>query len=88
MKEDEIWLLSKLYEEHRKMKPFKLEDFGKPLNHKTAREIIENQNAYNHKRLWYVMNKFDNKGLVDYGTSLGTAWLTDKGIERAKELCK
>ena len=89
MKEDEQWLLKELYKEHLKKPEFKIDDvfdFFKPLPYKTPRDIIENQSQYNHKRLWYVMEKFYNKDIVDYGTSLGSAWLTDKGIELAKTL--
>ena len=72
MKSDEKWLLNRLYEEH----------FKRPR--KFTRDIIEEQEVYNHKRLWYILKKFDNKKIVDCGTSLAGAWLTDKGIELAK----
>jgi len=89
MKIDEAWLLKELYKEHLK-KPIdeKLEDiltfenFFKPLGYKTPKEIIEGQKLYNNKRLWYVLSKFDDKGYVEVGTSLGSAWLTDEGIEK------
>jgi len=92
MKEDEQWLLKELYKEHLK-KPIynrteNIVDFlFQKKTYKSAREIIEDQDKYNNKRLWYVLDKFSDKDIVGVGVSLGSAWLTDKGIEEAKELC-
>jgi hypothetical protein len=86
MKEDEIWLIKQLYTEELKKPEFTIKSLWEPLQYKTPREIIEEQTEYNHKRLWYVLDKLSQKGYVEYGTSLGSAWLTDKGIEMAKQL--
>lgn len=88
MKEDEEWLLAEMYKEHLKKPEFSIETMWDPITYKMPRDIIEGQDKYNHKRLWYVLDKFDNKGIVEYGTSLATAWLTEKGIELAKKVNK
>lgn len=33
------------------------------------------------KRAWYLLEKWTNKGLYDYGVSLDLGWITKKGIE-------
>lgn len=90
MKADEVWLLKRIYEEH--LKEPKDQPFGVLVSllnlndSKTPRQIIAEQETYNHKRLWYVLEKFERKGWLEYGTSLGSAWITEKGIEKAKEI--
>ena len=87
MREDEKWLLQQLYlEDLKKPKHFDLDDLFSPITYKMPRDIIEGQSHYNHKRLWYLMEKFVNKDIADYGTSLATAWLTDKGKAIGREL--
>jgi hypothetical protein len=51
------------------------------------REIINSPNCtINHKRAYYLLEKWCGKGWYDYGVSLDLGWLTNKGINKAKEL--
>jgi hypothetical protein len=40
----------------------------------------------NHKRCWYLLAKWANKGWYDYGVTLDLGLLTDKGIVKAEEI--
>lgn len=51
------------------------------------RDIVNRAGFYmHHKRAWYLLEKWSNKGWYDYGTTLDLGWLTDKGKEIAKGL--
>lgn len=46
------------------------------------RDIINSKGfSVNYKRAWYLLEKWSNKGLYDYGVSLDLGWITDKGIK-------
>lgn len=44
---------------------------------KTPREII-NLLSMNHKRAWYILEKWSIEGKYEYGVSLDLGWLVDK----------
>lgn len=70
MKEDEIRFLLDLY--NKNISP---------------RELINQPDFYiHHKRAWYLLEKWSNKGLYDYGVTIDLGWLTTKGKKVAKEL--
>ena len=50
---------------------------------KLATEILPEINV---KRCLYILDKWVSKGWFEYGVSLGTGWLTDKGRHKAMEL--
>lgn len=35
----------------------------------------------NENRKWYILEKWSSKGWIDYGTSIGSAWLTEFGFD-------
>ena len=47
------------------------------LTGKTPRELI-NSLPINHKRAWYLLNKWDDQGRYTYGTTLDLGWITKK----------
>lgn len=51
------------------------------------RDLINSSDFYmNHKRAWYLLDKWSNKGWYDYGVTLDLGWLTSKGIAKAEEI--
>jgi len=63
-KEDEIELWNKVK--------------GKPLNEVIEWERIGQRLGMPMKRLGYILDKWTNKGILNYGISLRTAWIEDK----------
>ena len=41
--------------------------------------------SMNEKRAEYLLGKWTDKGWWDYGVSLRTGWLTEKGLEEARK---
>jgi hypothetical protein len=39
-----------------------------------------------YKRAWYLLEKWSDRGLYDYGVTSDLGWLTDKGKQLAIEL--
>lgn len=50
-----------------------------------ARDVI-NALPIHHKRAWYLLLKWTNKGWYNYGTSLDLGWLTAEGLRAAAEV--
>lgn len=48
------------------------------IKHKTEDESVRdliNRLPIHHKRAWYLLSKFIDKGVYEYGVSLDTGWL-------------
>lgn len=74
MKEDEKRFLIELYQANK-------------TKQVTPLEIILSPGFYiPYKRAWYILEKWDRRGLYDYGVTLRVGWLTDKGKALAKDL--
>jgi hypothetical protein len=54
-------------------------------DNETVRSAIK-RIGMNHKRAWYILRKWSDRGLYDYGISLDLGWLTDEGERFAYEL--
>lgn len=75
-------------------KQFFLECVAKIRNHGVQeerelwpRDLINTEGfPLNHKRAWFLLEKWSNRGLYDYGTTLDLGWITEKGNELAKHL--
>lgn len=53
----------------------------------TPRDIINEPDFYmHHKRAWYLLEKWSDKGWYDWGISMDLGWLTEDGIFKAKEV--
>lgn len=53
----------------------------------SVRDIINSDSCnIHHKRCWYLLNKWVNKGFYEYGVTLDLGWLTDKGVKFVEEL--
>jgi hypothetical protein len=79
MKEDEKQFLIDLYKSSLKL-------MCKILS---PRDIINSDNfKMNHKRAWYLLEKWSDKDWYEYGVCLDLGWLTDKGKEKAIELLR
>lgn len=79
MKEDEKQFLILVYE--------KCKRYGDNKEKYFARDLINSEYCtIHHKRCWYLLEKWTGQGLYDYGVTLDLGWLTDKGVEKAKEL--
>jgi hypothetical protein len=49
------------------------------------RDLINKPDFYlHHKRAWYLLGKWSNKGWYDYGVTLDLGWLTPLGKEVAE----
>ena len=70
MKDDETKLLRLVYENQ----------------NLTPRAIMNSGIGIHHKRCRYFLDKWSDKDWYDYGVSVDLGWLTNKGIEVAKEL--
>ena len=47
----------------------------------TARGIINASGfSMHHKRAWYLLQKWTDKGWYSYGTTLDLGWMTEKGL--------
>jgi hypothetical protein len=59
----------------------------KLLEQITPRDLI-NEPGFNihYKRAWYLLEKWSNRGLYDYGVTSDLGWLTEKGKQLAIEL--
>ncbi|MCJ7482674.1 MAG: hypothetical protein MUO31_06885 [Thermodesulfovibrionales bacterium] len=78
MKEDEKQFLRMIYE---KCVPFGNKNYS-------VRDVINNPKCpiVSYKRAWYVLGKWSSAkmGLYDYGVTIDLGWLTEKGIDFAK----
>lgn len=52
----------------------------------TLDEYFERDGRWPFKVMWRRLERLTEKGLLDYGVSQRTAWITEKGRERATEL--
>lgn len=52
--------------------------FGKLEPKETPRDIIQ-QFPINHKRAWYILEKWTSKGWYSYGVNLELGWITPEG---------
>ena len=51
------------------------------------RDIINQpESNMNYKRAWYLLEKWTDKGLYTFGTTLDMGWLTEEGKQKAREL--
>lgn len=49
---------------------------------KSPRDIINEPNfSIPHKRAWYFLEKWTDKGWYEYGVTLDLGWVTEKGME-------
>lgn len=79
MKEDEKQFLILVYEKCKRYEDTKEKYY--------VRTLINSEDCtIHHKRCWYLLEKWAGQGLYDYGVTLDLGWLTEKGINRAKEL--
>ena len=48
----------------------------------TPRDIINSEGfTMHHKRAWYLLGKWADKGWYDYGVTLDMGWITREGYE-------
>ena len=60
---------------------------GNRLEQVTPRTLInEPEFTIHHKRAWYLLEKWSDRGLYDYGVTSDLGWLTDEGKQMAIEL--
>lgn len=57
---------------------------GKMTSGSRVRDVIDSLNM-NHKRSWYLLVKWANRGWYDYGVNLDLGWLTTDGSVQALE---
>lgn len=51
------------------------------------RQLINEPGFYmNHKRAWYLLEKWGRKDWYEWGVTMDLGWLTDEGIAKAKEM--
>lgn len=68
-------------------KQFLIDIYNGLKNKLSPRYIINQENFYmNHKRAWYLLEKWTNKDWYDYGVTLDLGWLTDKGVNIITEI--
>ena len=80
MKQDEIDFLIQVFQRCRRDSP----------DRTTPRKIIESD-AFTmpHKRAWYLLDKWSDRNLYDYGVTIDLGWLTEQGEQlAAQELSK
>ena len=81
MKDDEKQFLLTIYDESKSLIPVNIFGIIKDLQPKyNVREIINRPEfPIHHKRAWYLLRKWSDKGWYDYGVTLDLGWLTDEG---------
>jgi hypothetical protein len=52
----------------------------RPNGNEFPRDVI-NSTSINHKRAWYLLGKWTDKGWYEFGCNLDLGWLTQKGLE-------
>lgn len=59
--------------------------YGQKRPRKTARDIINEPDfPIPYKRAWYLLEKWSNQGVYDYGVTVDLGWITEKGMEWPK----
>jgi len=62
---------------------------SKSKEHITPRHIINSEGfSMHHKRAWYLLGKWADKGWYDYGVTLDLGWMTREGYKVAESLIK
>lgn len=81
MKDDEKQFLLTIYEESKNLVPVNI--FGITMTYQPKnrpRDIINRPDfPIHHKRAWYLLEKWTDKGWYEFGVTLDLGWLTEKG---------
>jgi len=81
IKPDELWFLRECWR--------RVRNHGLPNNgpSETPRDLINEVGfPLNHKRAWFLLQKWCDKGWYDYGVTLDLGWITEKGQREISEI--